>query len=124
LNGDFELLEHCFVDDCRVVVKNGVGVVVFTAEVVVEPVVVNPSARLLNAVSFNLGNGCLKTGEVIVRLVIKLIVLWEMVEVDKLRNHFVRAEPVLQVLGGLGGVRAVWIVCVWLKLLAVPNQQF
>ena len=56
MNADFELLEHCFVYDCRVVVENGVGVVVFTAEVVVEPVVVNPSSRLLNAVSFNLGN--------------------------------------------------------------------
>ena len=54
----------------------------FTAEVVVEPVVVNPSARLLNAVSFNLGNGCLKTGEVIVRLVIDVIGLWGLVEVD------------------------------------------
>jgi len=59
-----------------------------------------------------------------VRLVVKLSILWKMVEVDKLRNHFVCGEPVLQIFGGLSGVRAVWIVCVWLEILAVADQQF
>lgn len=58
------------------------------------------------------------------RLVLKLSVLWKIIVVDKLGNHFVRGEPVLQILGGLSFVRAVRIVGVGLEILTVANQQF
>jgi hypothetical protein len=56
LSFDFEFLKCGLVDDEGVSVKNGVGVVVVCVDVVLEPVVVNPSARLLNAVGFHLHN--------------------------------------------------------------------
>jgi hypothetical protein len=56
LSFDFEFLKCGLVDEEGVSVKNGVGVVVVCVDVVLEPVVVNPSARLLNAVGFHLHN--------------------------------------------------------------------
>ena len=95
-----------------------------TVDVVLKPVVVNPSACFLDAVSFYLRNRILKTCKIVVSLIIKHSILWEMVKVNELRYHFVRVEPVIKVFGSLRGFRAVWIVCMGLKLLAVPNQQF
>lgn len=97
-------IEFCFckcgwVDNCGVGIKNGVGKVVKAVDSACEPVVTNLGACLLDAVGFHLRRRFLKTGEVIVRLVLKITSLWERVEVDVLREHFVGVEPVVQVLG-------------------------
>jgi len=69
------------VDEEGVSVKNGVGVVVLSVDVVLKPVVVNPGARFLDAVGFHLHIRFLHTGEVIVRLVFILAVSWKIFHV-------------------------------------------
>lgn len=87
------------IDNCGVGIKNRVGKVVEAVDFANEPVVINLGSCLLDAVGFHLCHRFLKTGEVIVRLVFKLPSLWESVEVDVLREHFVSVEPVVQILG-------------------------
>lgn len=92
-------MKRSLVYDKRVSVKDGVGVVVFTAQPVVEPVVVYPGAGLLNAVGFYLSDLRRKTGEVVVRLLRDLArfgvkISTVRVKVNEGRDNLVRLEPV------------------------------
>jgi len=61
---------------------------------VVEPVVVYPSAGLLNAVGFCLRDLRRKTGDVVVSLVFGLARFGELSQVNEGRDNLVRLEPV------------------------------